>query len=43
MTAGSPSARALHDAAAQALVRLSRDVGISTDKPVDIYIYANTK
>ncbi len=32
----------LHDAAAQALVRLSKDVGISTDSPVDIYIYANS-
>jgi len=34
--------QALHDAAAQALVRLSKDVGISSEKPVDIYIYANT-
>jgi len=32
----------LHDAAAQALVRLSQDVGVSTDSPVDIYIYANS-
>ncbi len=31
----------LHDAAVQALVRLSQDVGVSTDSPVDIYIYAN--
>ena len=31
----------LHDAAAQALVRLSQDVGVSTDSPVDIYIYAS--
>jgi hypothetical protein len=35
-------AQQLHDAAAQALVRLSKDVGISTDSPVDIYIYAST-
>ena len=34
--------QALHDAAAQALVRLSQDVGLSPEKPVDIYIYANT-
>jgi len=32
----------LHDVAAQALLRLSQDVGVSTDSPVDIYIYANT-
>ena len=32
----------LHDAAAQALVRLSQDVGVSTDSPVEIYIYANS-
>jgi hypothetical protein len=32
----------LHDAAAQALVRLSQDVGVSTDSPVDIYIYADS-
>jgi hypothetical protein len=32
----------LHDAAAQALVRLSQDVGIRAEKPVNIYIYANT-
>jgi hypothetical protein len=32
----------LHDAAAQALVRLSQAVGVSTDSPVDIYIYANS-
>ncbi len=32
----------LHDAAAQALVRLSQDVGITTDSPVDIYIYASS-
>ena len=39
---GQSFGQALHDAAAQALVRLSKDVGISSDKPVDIYIYANT-
>jgi hypothetical protein len=32
----------LHDAAAQALVRLSKDVGVTTDTPVNIYIYANS-
>jgi len=32
----------LHDAATQALVRLSQDVGVSTDSPVDIYIYADS-
>jgi hypothetical protein len=32
----------LHDAAAQALVRLSQDVGVTTDSPVDIYIYADS-
>jgi hypothetical protein len=39
---GQPFGQALHDAAAQALVRLSQDVGIRAEKPVDIYIYANT-
>jgi hypothetical protein len=39
---GQSFGQALHDAASQALVRLSKDVGISSDKPVDIYIYANT-
>ena len=34
--------QALHDAAAQALVRLSQDVGLNPEKPVDVYIYANT-
>jgi hypothetical protein len=34
--------QALHDAAAQALTRLTQEVGLGTDKPVDIYIYANT-
>ena len=32
----------LHDAAAQALQRLSKDVGVSADSPVDIYIYADS-
>jgi hypothetical protein len=32
----------LHTAATQALKRLSQDVGVSTDSPVDIYIYANS-
>jgi hypothetical protein len=31
----------LHEAAAQALVRLSQDIGVRTDSPVDIYIYAD--
>jgi len=39
---GQSFGQSLHDAAAQALVRLSKDVGISSDKPVDIYIYADT-
>jgi len=30
----------LHDAATQALQRLSTDIGLTTDQPVDIYIYA---
>ena len=38
---GASFAQQLHDAAAQALVRLSKDVGVSADSPVDIYIYAN--
>jgi len=32
----------LHDAAAQALLRLSQDVGVTSDSPVDIYIYATS-
>ncbi len=32
----------LHDAAAQALVRVSQDVGVTADSPVDIYIYASS-
>jgi hypothetical protein len=39
---GQSFGQALHDAAAQALVRLSDYVGIQADKPIDIYIYANT-
>ena len=39
---GQSFGQALHDAAATALVRLSKDVGLSLEKPVDIYIYANT-
>jgi hypothetical protein len=39
---GQSFGQTLHDAAVQALVRLSQDVGISSEKPVDIYIYANT-
>jgi hypothetical protein len=39
---GQSFGQTLHDSAAQALVRLSNDVGLQPDKPVDIYIYANT-
>jgi hypothetical protein len=39
---GQPFGQALHDSAAQALVRLSDDVGLHPEKPVDIFIYANT-
>ena len=38
---GASFGQQLHDTAAQALVRLSKDVGVNTDSPVDIYIYAN--
>jgi Peptidase MA superfamily len=31
----------LHDAAVKALERLSQDVGVSANSPVDIYVYAN--
>jgi hypothetical protein len=40
---GQAFGQALHDAAATALVRLSQDVGLSPEKPVDIYIYATTQ
>jgi hypothetical protein len=33
----------LHDAAAAALTRLFKEVGLRPSKPVDIYIYANTE
>jgi hypothetical protein len=39
---GQSFGQALHDAATVALVRLTQDVGLGTEKPVDIYIYANT-
>jgi hypothetical protein len=39
---GQDFGRALHEAAAQALVRLSQEVGLQLETPVDIYIYANT-
>jgi len=39
---GADFGQQLHDAAAQALVRLSQDVGLAPDKPVDIYIYADS-
>ncbi len=32
----------LHDSAVQALNRLTQEVGLGTEKPVDIFIYANT-
>ncbi len=38
---GADFGQQLHDAAAQALVRLSKDIGLTTDTPVDIYIFAN--
>lgn len=38
---GTDFGQQLHDAAAQALVRLSQDIGLSPDKSVDIYIYAS--
>jgi hypothetical protein len=37
-----PFGQALHEAAAQALVRLSQDVGLLPIQPIDIYIYATT-
>jgi hypothetical protein len=41
--AGGPAfGQALHAAAATALVRLTQDVGLGTQQPVDIYIYANS-
>ncbi len=39
---GASFGQELHDYAAQALVRLSRDIGVSPDRPIDLYIYANT-
>ena len=38
---GASFGQQLHDAAVKAMARLSQDVGVSTDSPVDIYIYAN--
>jgi hypothetical protein len=40
---GAAFGQTLHDSAAQALVRLTRDIGVKTDRPVDLYIYANTQ
>jgi hypothetical protein len=40
---GDSFGRDLHTAAAAALTRLSQEVGLGTDKPVDIYIYASTQ
>ncbi len=39
---GADFGQQLHDAAAQALVRLSQDIGLKPDQPVDIYIYASS-
>jgi hypothetical protein len=39
---GDPFGQQLHSAAVQALTRLSQDVGVSTNSPVDIYIYASS-
>jgi hypothetical protein len=39
---GADFGQQLHDAAAQALVRLSNDIGLTTEAPVDIYIFANS-
>jgi hypothetical protein len=39
---GQAFGQALHDAAAQALIRLSQEVGLQSEKAIDIYIYANT-
>jgi len=38
---GTSFGQQLHDAAVKALQRLSQDVGVGTDSPVDIYIYAS--
>jgi len=38
---GSAFGQELHDSAVQALNRLTNEVGVSTDKPVDILIYAS--
>jgi hypothetical protein len=40
---GASFGQQLHDTAVKALVRLSQDVGVGTNSPVDIYIYANQK
>jgi len=39
---GSDFGQQLHDAAVTALGRLSKDIGLTPSKAVDIYIYANT-
>lgn len=39
---GASFGQQLHDAAAQALTRLSKDVGVGSDTPVNIYIYASS-
>jgi hypothetical protein len=39
---GSSFGQELHDNAVQALARLTKDIGVGTDQPVDLYIYANS-
>jgi hypothetical protein len=39
---GASFAQQLHDAASAALTRLSQDVGVTSDSPVDIYIFASS-
>jgi hypothetical protein len=40
---GSAFGKELHDTAVQALDRLTKDIGVGTDQPVDLYIYADTQ
>jgi hypothetical protein len=42
-SSGDSFGQELHDAAVQGLQRVERDAGLSTDQPVDMYIYANTQ
>jgi hypothetical protein len=41
-TGGNTFGQELHDNAVQALARLTQDIGVGTDQPVDLYIYANS-